>query len=138
MKKTVWILLVAVCGTFLNLSVSNAQDMLQDKINLSREGGTTRRPAGAAMQTMSRVLADQPIEAAVEAYVSQQVVTISVQNYRGEAWIEIVGPRGVLKQTYTDVRDMGFEAVNLSGLDSGEYTIRVTLGTEVYTGEFKK
>ena len=73
----------------------------------------------------------------MEAYVSQNVVSVYVQNYRGEALIEVIGTRGG-KQTFTQVFDMGYEVINLSGMRAGEYTIRVTLGNEVFVGTFKK
>lgn len=131
MKKTMWVFLfMTVCSTFL-FTVS-AQSQLADRINLSREGGTTR--GASAMNQSYGVQAVTPI---VEAYNSQQVISISVQNYRGGAWVEIIGPREV-KQSYIEVYDMGFDVVNLSGLRAGQYTIRITLGTEVYTGTFKK
>lgn len=132
MKKTMWVLFLAMCGAFLNLNVSNAQDPVQDRINLGREGGTTR----VASMMMNGSFGAQPVEPVVEAYNAQNVISISVQNYRGGAWVEIIGPREV-KQSYIEVYDMGFEVVNLAGLRAGQYTIRITLGSEVYTGTFK-
>jgi hypothetical protein len=55
-----------------------------------------------------------------------------VQNYRGSALVEITGSKGA-KQTFFEVYDMGFDVVSLSGLPAGEYTIRITLGTEVFS-----
>lgn len=131
MKKTMWVFFfMTMCSAFL-FSVS-AQSQLADRINLSREGGTTR--GASAMNQSYGVQAATPI---VEAYNSEQVISISVQNYRGGAWVEIIGPREV-KQSYIEVYDMGFDVVNLSGLRAGQYTIRITLGTEVYTGTFRK
>ena len=131
MKKTMGVfLLITMCSAFL-FSVS-AQSQLADRIALGREGGTTR---GA--NAMSSTLGVQPAEPVVEAFNSQSVISISVQNYRGGAWVEIIGPREV-RQSYIEVYDMGFGVVNLSGLRAGQYTLRVTLGSEVYTGTFKK
>lgn len=122
MKKTMWALFfMAVCSLFL--SPASADSQLSDKIELSRLGGTTRSQGA--------------MEPVVEAYNSQSVISISVQNYRGGAWVEIIGPREV-RQSYMEVYDMGFDVVNLTGLRSGQYTIRITLGSEVYTGTFKK
>ncbi|HBG58259.1 MAG TPA: hypothetical protein DDX07_09635, partial [Porphyromonadaceae bacterium] len=56
---------------------------------------------------------------------------------RGSAWVEIVGNKGA-KQSFFEVYDMGFDAISLGGLPAGEYTIRITLGTEVFTGTFNK
>lgn len=132
MKKAAVVLFFMMAG-FLLMPVS-AQDYLQDKIDLSREGGTTR---GAGANNRSFSMQSVQVEPVVEAYVTQNVVSVYVQNYRGEALVEVVGTRGG-KQTFTQVYDMGFEVINLSGMRAGEYTIRVTLGTEVFTGTFKK
>ena len=133
MKKTIIALFtVVMCSAFL--STSYAQSEISDRIALGREGGTTRM-ASAGVQTFSMQTAQ--VEPVVEAYTSQDVVSISVQNYRGSALVEVIGGRGG-KQAFFHVYDMGFEVVNLSGLRAGEYTIRVTLGTEVFTGKFKK
>ncbi len=80
-------------------------------------------------------LEDKPV--LVEAHSSRNIVTISVQNYRGGAWVEIIGSKGA-KQYYFEVYDMGFDVVSLSGLPADKYTIRIMLGTETFTGTFKK
>ncbi|SFS47752.1 hypothetical protein SAMN05216365_1087 [Porphyromonadaceae bacterium NLAE-zl-C104] len=131
MKKTMWVFLfMTMCSAFL-FSVS-AQSETADRIELGRLGGTTR-----SASAMSSTLGVQPAEPVVEAFNSQSVISISVQNYRGGAWVEIIGPREA-RQSYIEVYDMGFGVVNLSNLRAGQYTIRITLGTEVYTGTFKK
>lgn len=132
MKKAAVVLFLMMTGLFF-IPVS-AQDYLQDKIELSREGGTTR---GAGPNGRSFGIQSVQVEPEVEAYVSQNVVSVYVQNYRGEALIEVIGTRGG-KQTFTQVFDMGYEVINLSGMRAGEYTIRVTLGNEVFVGTFKK
>ncbi|WP_294082322.1 hypothetical protein [Proteiniphilum sp. UBA5384] len=117
--------IMAVCSTLLFSSE------LSDRINLSRLGGTTR---GASESTQSY---DNPaMEPVVEAYNLQNAVSISVQNYRGSALVEIIGPREV-RQSFIEVYDMGFDMVDLSGLRAGNYTIRITLGSAVYTGTLK-
>lgn len=132
MKKTVMMLFImAMCSMFL--SVGYAQSELSDRISLGREGGTTR---GVSAQSRTFSMQAMQVEPVVEAYVSENVVSVSVQNYRGSALVEIIGSRGS-KQAFFQVYDMGFEVVNLSGMRAGEYTIRITLGTEVFTGTFK-
>jgi len=134
MKKTFFALLLITVSTALLFPFSAlAQDPVEDKIELSREGGTTRIASADRMYSMQAV----SVEPEVEAYNYRNVVTISVQNYRGGAWVEITGSRGA-KQSYFEVYDMGFEAVSLNGLPAGEYTVRITLGSEVFTGTFKK
>jgi hypothetical protein len=136
MKKTFFsLLLITVCSTlvFPSNNKNEVKDDLSDRIELGREGGTTRITSTYSMFSMQAV----PVEPEVEAYNYRNVVTISVQNYRGGAWVEITGSKGA-KQSYFEVYDMGFEAVSLNGLPAGEYTIRITLGSEVFTGTFKK
>lgn len=130
MKKTVWLgfFLMLLSASFFSLS---AQSQLADKINLSREGGTTR---GVQTTEQTMGVSQDPV---VDAVNLQDAVTVSVQNYSGSAWVEIIGSRGS-KQTYIEVYDMGFGVVSLSGLRAGEYTIRITLGTIIYQGTFKK
>ncbi|SEA02789.1 hypothetical protein SAMN05216331_1158 [Porphyromonadaceae bacterium KH3R12] len=131
MKKTMWVfLLVTVCSV-ISFSLS-AQSQTADKIELSRLGGTTR--LASADNNSYGKLSTSPV---VEAVNAQDVISISVQNYRGGAWVEIIGPREA-RQSYIEVYDMGFGVVNLSNLRAGQYTIRITLGSEVYTGTFRK
>ncbi len=136
MKKTIFsLLLIAACSTFVFASnIENVVlDDYEDYIALSREGGTTRIASTYSLFSMQAVA----VEPEVEAYNYRNVVTIYVENYRGSALVEITGSRGA-KQTFFEVYDMGFEAVSLSGLPAGEYTIRITLGSEVFTGTFNK
>jgi hypothetical protein len=136
MKRTIFsFLLITVCSTLVFPStIKNVvKDDLSDRIALGREGGTTRIASADRMFSMQAV----SVEPEVEAYNYRNVVTISVQNYRGSALVEIIGNKGA-KQTFFEVYDMGFEAVNLNGLPAGEYTIRITLGSDVFTGTFNK
>ena len=136
MKRTFFsFFLIAISCTMVFSSTINndVKDDLEDRIALSREGGTTRIASASRMFSIQSA----PVEPIVEANNFRNVVTISVQNYRGGAWVEITGRRGA-KQSYFEVYDMGFEAIGLNGLPAGEYTIRITLGTEVFTGTFKK
>ncbi|MDD2938865.1 MAG: hypothetical protein PHS25_11320 [Proteiniphilum sp.] len=136
MKRTIFsLLLISLCSTFIYASTvrNEVKDDLEDKIELSRDGGTTRVASTSRMFSMQAVT----VEPVVEAYNYRNVVTIMVQNYRGSALVEIIGRRGA-KQSFFEVYDMGFEAIPLNGLPAGEYTIRITLGSEVFTGTFNK
>lgn len=136
MKKAIFsFLLVAVCATsvFPSNTKNEVKDDLEDRIELGREGGTTRIASADRMFSMQAVA----VEPVVEAYNYRNVVTISVQNYRGSALVEIIGSKGA-KQSFFEVYDMGFEAIPLNGIPAGEYTIRITLGTDVYTGKLNK
>ena len=136
MKKTIFsFLLIAACATsvFPSSIKNEVKDDLEDYIELSREGGTTRIASADRMFSMQAVA----VEPVVEAYNFRNVITISVQNYRGSALVEIIGSKGS-KQSFFEVYDMGFEAIPLNGIPAGEYTIRITLGTDVYTGKLNK
>lgn len=115
---------------------TQAQNELQDKIELSREGGTTR-----AMPTNNTLMTgtfSSTAPATVDAYVIGDVVSVAVQNFRGGAWIEVVGAGGS-RQSFFQVFDMGFEVINISGLKKGNYTIRVIQDdATIFTGKFKK
>jgi len=116
---------------------ASAQDPVQDKIELSRQGGTTRAAGNSSMMVMS----ESPVSSApvtVDAYVMGDVVSVAVQNFRGGAWIEVVGEGGS-RQSFFQVFDMGFEVLNLSGLADGNYTIRVIQDdATIFSGKFKK
>lgn len=129
MKKTMWVFLLTMCSA-LAFQLS-AQSAISDKIDLGRLGGTTRM-ASATVNNASGVQS-APV---VEAFNAQNVISLSIQNYRGGAWVEVIGPREV-RQSYIEVYDMGFGVVNLAGLRAGEYTLRITVGSEVYTGTFR-
>lgn len=116
---------------------AKAQDPVEDKIELSRQGGTTRAvPTNSATMMTSSTLMSAP--STVDAYVMGDVVSVAVQNFRGGAWIEVVGAGGS-RQSFFQVFDMGFEVINISGLKKGNYTIRVIQDdATVFTGKFKK
>ncbi|MDD2246627.1 MAG: hypothetical protein PHI70_04775 [Proteiniphilum sp.] len=135
MKKTMlslFLIVVPIALLFPSTITNEVKDDLEDRIALGREGGTTRI---ANSRTMMSMTVAEPV--LVEAYSSRNIVTISVQNYRGGAWVEIIGSKGA-KQYYFEVYDMGFDVVSLSGLPADKYTIRIMLGTETFTGTFKK
>lgn len=116
---------------------AKAQDPVEDKIELSRQGGTTRAvPTNSATMMTSSTLMSTP--STVDAYVMGDVVSVAVQNFRGGAWIEVIGEGGS-RQSFFQVFDMGFEVLNLSGLKKGDYTIRVIQDdATIFSGEFKK
>lgn len=116
---------------------AKAQDPVEDKIELSRQGGTTRAvPTNSAPMMTSSTLMSAP--STVDAYVMGDVVSVAVQNFRGGAWIEVVGAGGS-RQSFFQVFDMGFEVINISGLKKGNYTIRVIQDdATIFTGKFKK
>lgn len=139
MKKVGLVLLLISISSFLFFPkvMSNDKDPdLEDKIALSNMGNSTRAAGTSRMMGMFSIQS-APVQPEVEAYTSNNVVVISVQNYRGGAWVEIYGAKGA-KQTYIEVYDMGFDVISLSGLGAGEYDIRISLETDVFTGTFNK
>ena len=133
MKKLMFVLLLMIVGSALLFQVS-AQDPVEDRIELGREGGTTRVASVNSIMSISPISIDPVM---VEAFSSRNVVTVSVENYRGGAWIEITGEGGA-RHSYFEVYDMGFEVIHLSGLRAGKYTIRITLDSGVYSGTLNK
>lgn len=133
MKKLMFVLLLMIVGSALLFQVS-AQDPVEDRIELGREGGTTRVASVNSIMSISPISIDPVM---VEAFSSRNVVTVSVENYRGGAWIEITGEGGA-RRSYFEVYDMGFEVIHLSGLRAGKYTIRITLDSGVYSGTLNK
>ena len=138
MKKLMLVLFsVALCTSSVfsaNINGDNkVQDDIQDRIELGREGGTTRVARMNSIQSMR--VADPVV---VEAYsMNGNAIAISVENYRGGAWIEITGAGGA-RHSYFEVYDMGFEVIHLSGLRAGQYSIRITLDSGIYSGTFRK
>lgn len=136
MKKAGLLLLSVVCSALVisaNLSNSGkVQDDLQDKIELAKEGGTTRVASRSVFSLQSI-----EVEPVVEAYNYNNSIQISVQNYRGPVWVEIYSGRGA-KHANFDVYDMGFDVISLSGIPAGEYNIRITVGSNVYSGIINK
>lgn len=138
MKKVSALILMLVCSLLVlpaninNESNNRAQDDWQDKIEISRQGGTTRVARQSIFSIQSRVA-----EPVVEAYSSNNELQVLVQNYSGPVWVEIYGSKGA-KQASFQIYDMGFEVIKLSGLGAGEYNVRITVGSDVFTGKLKK
>lgn len=137
MKKLMWTLFfVTLCSTqVFSLSINGTnkvQDDLEDKIELSRQGGTTRVAEMSTLRTMSVTSTET-----VVAYKIGNAIAISLENYWGGAWIEIIGAGGS-RRIYFEVYDMGFDVLHLTGLSAGSYTVRITLDSAVYSGTFNK
>jgi len=92
MKRTIFsLLLIAMSSAFVFSSTgrNEVKDDIQDRIELGREGGTTRIASASRMFSIQSVAA----EPVVEAFNYRNVITISVQNYRGTALVEIIGKK---------------------------------------------
>ena len=142
MKKVSALILMIVCSLLVipaninNESHNRAQDDWQDRVELSRQGGTTRVARQSTFSIQSMV-AQQVAEPIVEAHLSNNELQVLVQNYSGLVWVEVYGSRGA-KQASFQIYDTGFEVIELSGLGAGEYNVRITVGSDVFTGKFKK
>jgi len=95
MKKTsLMLFLMTVCTVLVfpaTIENSNkVQDDWEDHVALSKEGGTTR-VARSTFGIQSFAIAVEPV---VEAQMGNNMVTVSVQNYRGTAIVEIYGDKG--------------------------------------------
>ena len=138
MKKVSALILMLVCSLLVipanlnNGSNNKTQDDWQDKIEISREGGTTRVARQGMFSIQSKV--SEPV---IQAYSSKNELQVIVQNYNGPVWVEIYGAKGA-KQASFDIYDNGFEVIKLSDLGAGEYNLRITVGSEVFTGVLKK
>ena len=136
MKKLMFASFLFLLCQGLTIQVQ-AQDPVEDKIELSRQGGTTRATPTTSNRMMGGTSA-YSAPATVDAYVMDDVVSVAVQNFRGGAWVEVVGEGGS-RQSFFQVFDMGFEVLNLSGLANGNYTIRVIQDdATVFSGKFRK
>lgn len=149
MKRTIFsLLLVTLCGSFVFSSNgrNEIKDDLEDKIALSRDGGTTRltnnRMSSSSLNLSKSVFSDVP---EVEVRKINNLITISVTNFRGTASVvieEIHGGKGSLNRFFEVYNDNAYDAFQLNGIPAGEYYITITLENEeyreVFTGEFRK
>ncbi len=122
MKRNVFLMGVLLCGALLfsAFTVEKVEDVkldYQDKIELSRQGGTTR--------------SGSPI--IVEAENTREELTLHIQNYTGAATVEISGGR-TFRRVNFDVQGEAVEVINIATLRAGTYTLRVILDSETYVG----
>jgi hypothetical protein len=73
----------------------------------------------------------------VEAILHGELLWITLSDYTGEVWIEVAGIGGVLTQS-THIESNGQLVIDLSSLQSGNYTLRIILEIEAYSGYFQK
>lgn len=126
MKRKVFLGLIMFCGfmllsSFALLETRKANTNQQDKILLSRQGGTTRS-------------ADIVIDGSTDGRTN---VTVTVENFTGTAIVQIVGGR-TSAQYYFVVNESGYEVIDISGLRAATYTLRVIVGDAVYEGKLVK
>jgi hypothetical protein len=126
MKTKLFYTMALICSTlfFSSFAVSetNKVNDEQDKILLSRIGGTTRG------------VTDVEVAATTDG---KTTVAISVVDFTGTAVVQITGGR-TSAQYYFDVNEMGYEVINIGTLRAATYTIRIILDSEVYEGTFVK
>ena len=115
-----------ICGAFffssLAVAETNKVNDQQDKILLSKIGGTTRGVTGVEVAATTD---------------GKTTVAISVADFSGTAVVQIIGGR-TSAQYYFNVNEMGYEVINIGTFRAATYTIRVMVGNEVYEGSFTK
>lgn len=125
MKRKIFLVFLSFCSialmsSFVTLN-SNEINSQQDKILLSRSGGTTRSATNIE------------IDASTDHKTN---VTVSVMNYSGTVVVQIVGGR-TNAQYYLDVNEMAYEVISIGTWRPGTYTLRIIAGTEIYEGPFE-
>ena len=126
MKTKLVFMLMLICSVILFswfvISDTNKVNDYQDKIALSRSGGTTR----------------SSIDFEVDGSTDHKTnITVSVMNFTGTVVVQIVGGR-TSAQYYFNVNEMGYEVISIGTLRAGTYTIRILVGDVVYEGTFVK
>lgn len=126
MKSKVFLIFVSLSCIFLfssfeNISINDVESR-EDKVRLSRIGGTTRSTS------------DFVVEASTD---SKSIVNVSVMNYTGTAVVQIIGGRTSI-QRFIDVNEMGSDVIRIGTLRPATYTIRIILDNVVYEGTFVK
>lgn len=133
MKKTFTFVLTLISSMcLLNVVAVEKPTDESDKIFFSKEGGTTRIESTPMMRLFAVATPT------VVGECSGEVLTLDVQNYVGDVWVEIIGNNGDVVVTSFSVIDMGFNVVNLSTLQPGKYTVKIMLESNIFVGEFKK
>lgn len=122
MKKKLLFVFMSLCSVMMLSSFISFQNSYQDRIRISRTGGTTRATS------------DYEVEAFTDGKTS---LNVSVTNYTGTAIVQIVGGR-TSAQYYLDVEEMGYKVIAIGTLRPATYTIRVILDNVVYEGTFEK
>lgn len=125
MKKNLFLLVsfLFVSLVFSSFEVDDAKKINSeaDRISVKRIGGTTRS-ADAVL---------------VEAFADRNTLTVSIENYTGNAVVQVTGGRSSRQYTF-EVYEAGAEIFDISSLRSGTYTVRITLNSGVYEGSFEK
>lgn len=73
----------------------------------------------------------------VQAMLHGELLYITISDYTGEVWIEVAGSGGVLTQS-DQIESNGQLSIDISSLQSGNYTLRIILENETYSGYFQK
>lgn len=73
----------------------------------------------------------------IEAILNGEMLLITLSDYTGEVWIEVTGSEGVLTQS-AQIESNGQLLIDISSLQSGNYTLRIILENGTYSGYFQK
>lgn len=92
----------------------------KEKIELEKSTSTTRSATGTT----------------VEAYADEHLLTVSVENYTGDVYVQVFGANGAVKTVFA-AHNSGYGVLDISALPAGTYTVQVTLDY-TYVGTFEK
>ena len=127
MKRSFTITIIAitllVCNSFYSLSSCLSTINLSDE---TKEIPLTRNPKG--VQTRSIILES------FSSSFNNQLITIAGENYSGNIQVEIIGVNGFT--TNFTMSGSGSTSIDISALNTGIYTLRITTSTSIYTGQF--
>lgn len=126
MKTRFFYMMALVCSTLFfssfTVTENNKVNDQQDKIVLSKIGGTTRGVTGVEVAATTD---------------GKTTVAISVVDFTGTAVVQIIGGRTSAQYSFY-VNEMGYEVINIGTLREATYTIRIILDNEVFEGTFVK
>jgi|AGTN01.1.fsa_nt_gi Protein of unknown function (DUF3244). len=116
----IFVMVIIVCNAFC-FSGSAGKITVNNQIKLEREKGGTR--SGTTTE--------------VRAFYDYYHLLLEIENYTGMVWIEVSGTGGLIQQTFL-LNNSGQTILDISSLQSGIYTLSVTLENGVYSGSFAK
>ncbi len=123
MKKSILMIFLSTSvlwfGSFSFGDLNNSDD--SKTILVEKENGGTRSATSTEVQAM----------------LHGELLYITISDYTGEVWIEVAGSGGVLTQS-DQIESNGQLSIDISSLQSGNYTLRIILENETYSGYFQK
>jgi len=75
-----------------------------------------------------------PNPTSFSAQISGDIMYLMINNYTGILLVEIIGVNGFT--TNFTMSGSGSTSIDISALNTGIYTLRITTSTSIYTGQF--